>query len=787
MKLEKKIAIIVLQVALVPLVMMGIVTYLNLEGQVNAKTYTDLDAFANLRAHWLQDAIQNKIDSLSLLSNDPELIALFSNYTEQPIPIAQKKVQDYLSGELGVIKSIQKVFMVTPDGTVTVSTDRSLIGTNVGTEDYFKLGLLVNDASTLKKDGGGSLSQYLAGPIKVRGETVGVIVAVSDAHELISIVEEYSGLGNTGETILAKRVNGTSALFLTPTRFDPSAALTRIVQADQVDIPELHAIRGEESIFTNSVDYRGVKVFAVTRYISSVGWGLVVKIDQSEALSPVKKLGELFSLIVAIAGLFMVIIAVSISRSITKPINELTSFANRVAHEGGLQETLLASSKDEVGTLGRAFNRMLLKLQEANETLEDKVAERTANLVEKTRESEDSQKAAFNIASDLRDEEEKLFAEKIKAENLANDLKKFKLALDNTSDQVIITDVEGVVIYVNTAVVKITGYSPGEVVGKKAGTLWKMPMPLQYYQQLWHTVKDQKKTFIGEIQNKKKGGELYNAMISISPVLDEGGNIMFLVALERDITKEKEIDKAKSEFISLASHQMRTPLTAINWYTEMLLGGDAGELSSKQKDYFQAIYTAAQQMNEILKSFLHILRLETGVVAMNPVSVNLVDIVRAVIKESQLGIEKKHLHIVEQYQELLPSLKTDTELIRVALQNLISNAVKYTPDGGEVTIALDGVKQGEMVAGKMAGQDSILVSVRDTGIGISTKEHDKIFTKFFRAESAKRFDPNGNGLGLYMTNKMVDIIGGTIWFDSDEGKETVFYMLLPMEEKKLIQ
>jgi signal transduction histidine kinase len=269
-------------------------------------------------------------------------------------------------------------------------------------------------------------------------------------------------------------------------------------------------------------------------------------------------------------------------------------------------------------------------------------------------------------------------------------------------------------------------------------------------------------------------------------VLDEQGNISFFVGLERDVTKEKEIDEAKSEFISLASHQMRTPLTAINWYTEMLLDGDAGKLTAKQKDYFKEIYTAGQQMNEIIKSFLHILRLETGTVAMNPISVDLPDIVRATLVESQLVIEKKKLHVIEQYPKSLPPLLIDKELVRVVLQNFISNAAKYTPEKGEITIAVESIVKGGIIDGKTIEHDSLLVSVHDTGIGIAAADHEKIFTKFFRADAAKRWDPNGNGIGLYMARKMVDIIGGSLWFTSEEGKGATFCVLLPIDGKKLV-
>jgi PAS domain S-box-containing protein len=404
---------------------------------------------------------------------------------------------------------------------------------------------------------------------------------------------------------------------------------------------------------------------------------------------------------------------------------------------------------------------------------------------EKPQEAKNTIKTAFNIASDLKDEEEKLAEEKVKAESLINDLSKFKLALDNASDLVIITDPYGIVVYGNQAIEKMTGYKVEEALGKKAGALWSESMPDEYYKNLWHTIEDLKRPFIGEIQNRRKNGEQYTASISAFPVLNKEGNIIFYVSIERDITKEKEIDKAKSEFISLASHQMRTPLTAINWYTEMLLDGDAGQLNEKQTEYFKEVYAAGQRMNEIIKSFLHILRLETGTMVANPVSVDLSALTKSTIEESRLDIEKKHIRIAEHSGEPVPSVRVDAELTHVILQNIVSNAVKYSTEGGEIEISLESVKQGEAVGGKTAPENSVVVSVHDSGIGISETDQEKIFSKFFRADNAKRQDPNGNGIGLYMAKFMADMIGGDIWFESAEGKGTTFHLLLSVEGKKL--
>ncbi|MFA6519482.1 MAG: ATP-binding protein [Candidatus Paceibacterota bacterium] len=784
MKLNTKIVLTILQVSLIPWALGGFLAYLSSQEQINSQTYSNLDAIAAIQKNRLQDTLQNKLDILQLFTKSPWLTAYVRDYNAQPTLANKKRIQDLIEAP-GRSLGIKKLFVMTLDGAVIASTDSALLGTDKENEDYFKRGVLANDESILEKDAAGIVSQYLVGPLISNGKTEGVMAVVTDANDIVDVAHDFTGLGKTGETLIVQKMSGNNALFLTSTRYDPSAALERVVTADKTNVPSVHAVAGEEAVFNNVVDYRGVKVFAATRYIPSVGWGIVVKIDKSEAFAPVVRLRELFFFIIAMVGVLMVFIGISMSRSITGPINKVTEFASKIS-QGATQQSIVVTSKDEVGILAATLNTMIERLQDAYATLEKKVLERTKALTEKTEEAKNSEKAALNIAADLKTEEEKLAEEKTRAESLANDLKKFKLALDDTSDQVIISDPEGMVVYANAAVERITGYRAEDALGKKAGALWKQPMPKEYYQNFWHTIKDLKTTFIGEIQNKRKNGEIYTAMINVSPVMDDAGNIIFFVGLERDITREKEIDTAKSEFISLASHQLRTPLTVVNWYAEMLLDDDAGKLNKKQKEYFDEIYQAGRQMNEIIKSFLHILRIESGTQTKNLVSTDLTLVAKSVLAELHLNAEKKDIRVIERYQKSIPAVTTDADLVRVITQNFVSNAIKYSSKGGQILVALETVDKGSVVAGKTAHADSLLVSVQDNGIGIPAADQDKIFTKFFRSENAKKLDPNGNGLGLYMSQIMVDIIGGSIWFISKEGKGTTFYVMLPMDGKRLV-
>ncbi|MDP3729280.1 MAG: ATP-binding protein [bacterium] len=356
--------------------------------------------------------------------------------------------------------------------------------------------------------------------------------------------------------------------------------------------------------------------------------------------------------------------------------------------------------------------------------------------------------------------------EKIKDEILAKDLEKFKLAVDNVSDQIIITDPEATILYINNACEKTTGYTAEEAVGEKAGKLWGNLMERSFYENLWKIIKIDKKTFIGEIMNQRKNNQTYTALISISPILDKKGAVEFFVGIGHDITKEKEVDRAKTEFVSLASHQLRTPLTGIEWTIELFSKKE--KLTEEGKKYLNDIHFSASRLSALVKLLLNVSRIESGNVGVSPESLELVGLVNQYMREFQILCDKKKLSFVfAQHPEKLNAV-TDKNLLGFILQNIIGNAIEYTLPQGQVEIVLE--KKGE----------AALFTVRDTGIGVPKKEQARIFEKFIRASNAVSIKPDGTGLGLYIVSESIKLLGGRIWFESEEGRGSVFFVELPL-------
>ncbi len=226
--------------------------------------------------------------------------------------------------------------------------------------------------------------------------------------------------------------------------------------------------------------------------------------------------------------------------------------------------------------------------------------------------------------------------------------------------------------------------------------------------------------------------------------------------------KLKELDETKDDFISMASHQLRTPLTSVKGYISMVLEGDAGKINQKQQEMLGQAFFSSQRMVYLIADLLNVSRLKTGKFIIEPIPVNLSEMVAQELSQLQETAASHSLTIAYDKPKKFPELMLDETKTRQVIMNFVDNAIYYTPSGGKIEVQL-AEKQG-----------MVELRVKDNGIGVPKSEQPHLFTKFYRAGNARKARPDGTGLGLFMAKKVVVAQGGSLVFESHEGKGSTF-------------
>jgi PAS domain S-box-containing protein len=397
------------------------------------------------------------------------------------------------------------------------------------------------------------------------------------------------------------------------------------------------------------------------------------------------------------------------------------------------------------------------QVQEVNEKLDTQISE----LENQNKELESTKRAMLNIMEDLQVEKTKVEKEKVQDEAI----------LGSIGDGVVATDKDAHIILMNNPAKDMLGRENEQVIGKVYFDIVlaqdNKGKPIEKEDRaIWKALSSKQATS-GTYYYVRKDGTAFPAAVTASPVILYG-EVVGSIVVFRDVTKEKEIDRMKTEFISLASHQLRTPLSAMKWFLEMLLNGDAGPLTLEQMEYIRNIDTSNERMIELVNSLLNISRIESGRIIIDPKLTDLGELVKQVITEVEVKQRQKNQTLVVSVHPNLPKINIDPKLIREVYANMLTNAIKYTPEGGEISVFIS------------RKDDEIISQISDTGYGIPEKEQKKLFEKFYRADNIRKVEPSGTGLGLYLAKAIIESSLGKVWFKSEEGKGTTFWFSLPV-------
>lgn len=432
-----------------------------------------------------------------------------------------------------------------------------------------------------------------------------------------------------------------------------------------------------------------------------------------------------------------IILGIIFLRSIIIPLNDLIIFSQKII-KGNLNARVELKSKDEFGQLADYFNDMTTKLEGSMKMLERRsevLAERIIEL------SEEKNKSAA--------------------------------ILNSIGDGVFLVDTEERILLMNKVAEDLSGYSLEEAFKKPYSEIFKF---------IWE--KEQNKSYPdfigkamreGEIQNLtqillgKRKGKNISISISAAPVKYSRGETFGCVVVFRNVSKERELERAKDRFLAIASHQLRAPLGSTKWSLEMILGGEFGKLPTKAKELIRQIYKSNDRLINLVNDLLDVSRIDQGKTKNEPKTTDIIKIIKIKIKELSNLAEAKSVNIsLEIPKEKIPNILVDPQHFGdQVIQNILTNAILYNRRGGFILVRI------------VSLNDEVQISVSDKGIGIPEREQDKIFSRFFRASNAAKSEVDGSGLGLYVVKYYIESWGGKIWFESKEGKGTTFYISLP--------
>ena len=350
--------------------------------------------------------------------------------------------------------------------------------------------------------------------------------------------------------------------------------------------------------------------------------------------------------------------------------------------------------------------------------------------------------------------------------------KKSESIIANLTDGLVMLSRDKNIIMVNPRAEEYLGIPEEEVLGKKVDDkelLAKYPRLKYFFSWFPRNSRDLTRVEKEEVEIANDNKEFFD--IYTTSVLDRQGKALGIVKTFHDITRDKLIDQMKTEFISIASHQLRTPLAGFKWFIELMLRERVGEITAQQRELLERMEENNESLISLVEHLLNISRIEQGRMDFKFKRGNLASLIRKEIALLEPKAQAKDIKIEFKENREVPEFKYDEEKVSFVLQNLIDNAIKYTKPGGRAIIKEE-----------LKAPDQVRVAVMDNGIGIDDDSKQRIFSKFFRSSAARVLAPQGTGLGLNIAKNIIDKHKGNIWFDTTIGKGTTFYFTLPLRK-----
>lgn len=686
------------------------------------------------------------------------------------------------------------LYILDRTGVVVASLDPALTGNNYGFRNYAVAALRGESAVKFVIDATvGAPGYYVSRPVIARdGAILGVVVGKISANLVEGVIMD-SALGR-GHMMIIDRdgiivyTDRNGWLYHTIGALSDKDRARIAAEKSFSDLPltslpydpVLDAIRNQSASpvafdLFDSVD-RDTKLFVVSA-ISNTGLFFVFEEGTQALAAPLLRIVVILSIVILLAMLFAILFTYLTVNRFLSPLARLKlAVANMRA--GNFDEQVQIHTGDELEDVGEQFNAMAGRLKSSYADLERTVAEKTnqlsvklADIEHKNVEMRDTQRAILNVLEDSRVLEMQLQEERNRLQEI----------LSSMGEGLFVVGRDLRIVLINPIATRILGIGADALKGAFLPdiiNLYKGKNKVSEGDRFLYRVVndgatisvDSKDDFYWEV----RGGRRFALGLVAAPISEKG--FAGAVVIFRDLTREKNLDDAQASFISITSHQLRTPLTSIKWFLEMLMDGDyADPLTAKQREFVDLAYQAGGKMTGIINLLLQIARVESGRLKIVPVPTDLKQLTEIIVASfgNALALRKQTVTI-RTIPESLPAIPVDVDVIEQVIQNLLSNANRYANENSEIVVSIE--------AGRIErGREVITYAVADQGIGISKEAADRIFEKFYRADNALRAVPEGSGLGLSLVKTLVEGWGGTIWFESEESKGTTFFFTIPIE------
>ena len=355
----------------------------------------------------------------------------------------------------------------------------------------------------------------------------------------------------------------------------------------------------------------------------------------------------------------------------------------------------------------------------------------------------------------------------------AERIERLSSAVEQSIDGIVILDMDRTIAYINGSFARMYGYDLDELIGTKITNLYTDEELPDYIKVKNYMEKHG--SWSGEIQNKRKDGSVFPAIVSATLLKDANGKPSGVLSLARDITDRKkmedkllEVDRLKSEFIANTSHELRTPLQSVMGFTKLLLSGRVND-PKKQEEFLRIIDQQSEHLVMLIDDLIDVQRLESGRFYVEKDDVRIDEIIAEAVRELGHLASERRIDLVQEVDSSVTPVEADNMRIKQVVVNLLNNAIKFSKDGGKIWL------KAKSADGKL------LVQVMDQGIGIPKAATHRIFERFYQVDGLLTRKAEGTGLGLYIVKQIVEAHGGRVWVESEEGEGSTFYFTLPIK------